>query len=137
LNKVWVQTVADGLVRADHVVGVTAHRTPAIGGKPSRWLLDVVLPTTTGSGSGGSWIASPLHRTLAQTDHYQAHASEALARLLAELDALDAAGIISVDRDDHSTQTVRLQFTPFPATTTPHHITSTGEQPAPEPGSGA
>jgi hypothetical protein len=34
-----VQTLGDGLVRADQVTGIDAHQTPALTGKPSRWLL--------------------------------------------------------------------------------------------------
>ncbi|WP_300011754.1 hypothetical protein [Pseudonocardia sp.] len=30
LTNVWVQTQADGLVRADQVVGIDAHQTPAL-----------------------------------------------------------------------------------------------------------
>lgn len=55
LSKVWVQTQSDGLVRADHVVGIDAHQTPALSGKPSRWLLDVVLPTSIGTGTREGW----------------------------------------------------------------------------------
>jgi hypothetical protein len=39
LSNVWVQTLGDGLVRADQVTGIDAHQTPALTGKPSRWLL--------------------------------------------------------------------------------------------------
>jgi hypothetical protein len=115
LSKVWVQTVADGLVRADSIIGITAHPTPAIAGKPSRWLLDVVLATTTGSGSAGSWISNPLHRTLAQTDHPPANATTDLAGMLARLDATDAAGVITVARvrGEGNTVGVRFGFTPF------------------------
>lgn len=115
LSRVWIQTVADGLCRADSIVGITTHRTPAIAGKPSRWLLDIVLPTTTGSGAGSSWISGPLHRTLAQTDHPPGNVTADLARLLARLDAADAAGVISIscDRDEGNEAVLRLRFTPF------------------------
>lgn len=116
LSTVWVQTAADGLIRADSIVGITTHRTPAIAGKSARWLLDVVLPTTTGSGSGEGWISTPVHRTLAQADDPPTHAPADLARLLAQLGALDAAGIITVVREpspDSTHAAVRFRFTPF------------------------
>ena len=50
LSNVWLETLGDGLIRADTVIGVRAHPTPAIAGKRSRWLLDVALPASTGSG---------------------------------------------------------------------------------------
>jgi hypothetical protein len=68
LTNVWVQTVADGLVRADQVVGIDAHPTPAMSGKPARWLLDVVLPASMGSGTREDWGVTVVHRTLIQTD---------------------------------------------------------------------
>ena len=123
LSRVWIQTVADGLVRTDAIIGITAHPTPTIAGKPSRWLLDVVLPTTTGSGTAGSWVSSPLHRTLAQTDHPPGNATTALAAMLARLDAADAAGVITVERvrGEGSTAGVRFGFTSFPHTDQSDH----------------
>jgi hypothetical protein len=128
LTNVWIDTAADGLIRADTVIGIGTHRTPAISGKPSRWLIDVVLPAPTGSGLGDSWSAGPLHRTLAQTDHPPADAPPQLARLLAQLDATNAAGIITTTHDEPDTSNVRdgaddgqynsastrFRFTPFP-----------------------
>lgn len=118
LSKVWVRTVADGLVRADSIIGITANATPAIAGKPSRWLLDIVLPTPIGSGSGGSWVSNPLHRTLAQTDRRPPHATEELAGLLARLDATDAAGVVTVERgrSDDDPAAIRFGFVPFRST---------------------
>jgi len=52
LSNVWLQTAADGLVRADQVTGIEAHQTPALTGKPSRRLLDVVLPVGSAAASG-------------------------------------------------------------------------------------
>ena len=43
LTNVWLQTWGDGLVRADQVIGVDVHQTPALTGKPAHWLLDIVL----------------------------------------------------------------------------------------------
>jgi hypothetical protein len=63
LSNVWMQTAADGLVRADQVIGIEAHQTPALTGKPSRWLLDVVLPVAIGSGTREGWGVTVLHRT--------------------------------------------------------------------------
>ena len=67
LTNVWLQTQGDGLVRADQVVGIDAHQTPALTGKPARWLLDVVLAAPVGSGQRGDWGLDVLHRTLMQT----------------------------------------------------------------------
>jgi hypothetical protein len=96
LTNVWLDTLADGLIRADVVVGVHAHRTPAITGKPSRWLLDVVVPASTGSGRQDSWVIGPAHRTLTQTDWEPSDAPQQLVRLLAQLDAANGEGIISI-----------------------------------------
>jgi len=94
LTNVWLRTVSDGLIRADQVIGIVIHRTPVIAGKPSHWLFDVVLPTTTGSGATDTWTSEPLHRTMAQTGREPTRAPEALARLLAQLDAINATGLI-------------------------------------------
>jgi hypothetical protein len=100
LSNVWVQTLGDGLVRADQVTGIDAHQTPALPGKPSRWLLDVVLPAPIGSGTREEWGSTVLHRTLIQTADSPEPAPAALARLLAQLDLISAAGIISTSRKD-------------------------------------
>jgi hypothetical protein len=67
LTNVWVQTQGDGLVRADQIVGIEAHQTPALAGKPARWLFDVVLTSSIGSGTREGWGVTVLHRTLIQT----------------------------------------------------------------------
>lgn len=135
LTNVWVQTVADGLVRADQVVGVDAHQTPSLPGKPSRWLLDVVLPNSIGSGSREGWVVSALHRTLIQTSHDPGDAPAALTRLLAQLDLSSAAGVIvtSLADDDRGARTapgedtsagagrVRFRFVPFASPAPGHH----------------
>jgi hypothetical protein len=92
LNSVWMQTAVDGLVRADQIIGIEAHQTPALTGKPARWLLDVVLPVTIGSGTREGWGASVLHRTLIQTADNPGPAAAALARLLAQLDLVSSTG---------------------------------------------
>lgn len=132
VTNVWVQTQSDGLVRADQVVGIDAHRTPALGGKPSRWLLDVVLSASIGSGSREGWTATVLHRTLVQTSDDPGDAPAALARLLAQLDAVSAAGIITTHRADAPDQEpggglvagagrVRFRFAPFADPAPGHH----------------
>lgn len=132
LTNVWVQTAADGLVRADQVVGIDAHQTPALSGKPARWLLDVVLPASIGSGTREVWGVSPLHRTLIQTaEDPTDDAATALARLFAQLDLVNAAGVITVSREDRGspsggdlttgTGRVRFRFTPFPSPAPGHH----------------
>lgn len=120
LRKVWLETLADGLVRADQVFGINAHQTPELAGKPSRWLVDAVVCGTAGSGRRDGWVVGELHRTLAQTSHPPGQAPQALARMLAQLDAVDAAGIISLDTQagshpDENLDLVRFRFTPFSA----------------------
>jgi hypothetical protein len=100
LTNVWLHTLGDGLIRADQIVGALARRTPAVAGKPAHWLLTVVLPMTTGSGQPDIWVTSPLHRTLIQTSDEPADAPEDLTRLLSQLDATDAAGVITAALDE-------------------------------------
>lgn len=135
VTNVWVQTAADGLVRADQVVGIDAHQTPALSGKPARWLLDVVLPASIGSGTRDRWGVTPVHRTLLQTaEDPTGAAAAALARLLAQLDLTNAAGVITTSREeDTSSPTdardalttgsgrVRFRFVPFPSPAPGHH----------------
>lgn len=99
LTNVWVQTWADGLVRADQIIGIDAHPTPALGGKPSRWLVDAVLATPIGAGTTDQWGVTVLHRTLIQTGFEPRDAPLALARLLAQLDLGSAAGVITVSAE--------------------------------------
>jgi hypothetical protein len=129
LDRVWLQTLGDGLVRADQITGIDAHQTPALTGKPARWLLDVVLGVPIGSGHRDGWTVTALHRTVIQTGHDPSPAAPALARLLAQLDVINAAGIITAslvtDRgargegaakaDDGTAVAggVRLRFAPF------------------------
>ena len=100
LANVWVQTQGDGLVRADQVVGIDAHQTPALSGKPARWLLDVVLPSSIGSGTREGWGIAMVHRTLIQSPEDPGDAPAALARLLAQLDLVSATGVITTSRKD-------------------------------------
>ena len=95
LIRVWLQTLGDGLVRADQITGIDAHQTPALTGKPARWLLDVVLAVPIGSGHRDGWTVTALHRTVIQTGQNPSPAAPALARLLAQLDVINAAGIIT------------------------------------------
>jgi hypothetical protein len=98
LTNVWLQTPADGLVRADQVISIEAHPTAGLGGTHSHWLLDVVLTTSVGSGVREGWNVTAMHRTLAQTEVAPGGASVALARLLAELDWISAAGVVNVEK---------------------------------------
>ncbi|PRX45425.1 hypothetical protein B0I33_10988 [Prauserella shujinwangii] len=113
LQSIWIRTLSDGLVRADQVIGVDSHRTPALTGKPSRWLLDVTLAVPAGSGNTDGWDVAELHRTLTQTDWHPAQAPEDLARLLSGLRHRDIAGIITAvpDRDR-----IRFEFQRFETT---------------------
>jgi len=131
LSRVWLQTLGDGLVRADQITGIDAHQTPALTGKPARWLLDVVLAVPIGSGHRDGWTVTALHRTMIQTGNDPSPAAPALARLLAQLDVINAAGIVSASlvteraprgeggrgpRTEDGTAVaggVRLRFAPF------------------------
>jgi hypothetical protein len=138
LTNVWVKTLGDGLVRADQIVGVHTRQTPAMTGKPSHWLLNAVMPLTTGSGQLDTWATSPLHRTLIQTSYEPLDAPEHLARLLAQLGAVNAAGTITATVGSPAaaasqpsgnapapaaapTTAVRFQFAPFRGTDPGHH----------------
>lgn len=130
LTNVWVQTAADGLVRADQVIGIDAHQSPALSGKPVRWLLDVVLPTSIGSGNREGWGVGAVHRTLVQSGEDPGDAPAALAQLLAQLGLVNAAGVITTSRhdrphrdDDLATGSgrVRFRFEPFPSPPPGHH----------------
>jgi len=134
LGNVWIRTQSDGLVRADQIVGIDAHQTPALSGKPARWLLDVVLPASVGSGHRDGWSVNALHRTLIQTSTDPGDAPTALARLLAQLDLTSAAGIISTSQEragqapaaegaDPMTGTdrIRFRFIPFASPAPGHH----------------
>jgi len=128
LTNVWVRTLADGLVRADQVIGIEAHMTAGLRGTHSHCLLDVVLATSVGSGVREGWTVTALHRTLAQTEFTPKGASVALARLLAQLDGISAVGVVSVEKEDRdatsgtpteglvtSSGGIRFRFVPFPA----------------------
>ncbi len=142
LTNVWVQTQGDGLVRADQITGIDAHQTPALTGKPSRWLLDIVVSASIGSGTREGWTVTVLHRTLIQTAHDPSPVTAALARLLAQLDLVSAAGLITTGREDPITagpdsdraadgpgvdevitgsDHVRFRFAPFPSPPPGHH----------------
>jgi hypothetical protein len=59
LARVWIETLDDGLVRADQVVEVLAHQTAAFAGKPARWLVDVVIPVSQGPACPVSGTSPP------------------------------------------------------------------------------
>ncbi|WP_034273266.1 hypothetical protein [Haloechinothrix halophila] len=110
MRHIWIRTFSDGLVRADQVIGITAHRTPSIVGKPSRWLLDLALAVPAGSGTTEGWDLADLHRTILQTDWEPRGASQSLAKLLHELSGTDKAGVIRTTVVDGE---VRFQFASF------------------------
>ncbi|MHA6629213.1 hypothetical protein ACU61A_27585 [Pseudonocardia sichuanensis] len=132
LVNVWLQALDGSLVRGDRVGEITLHQTPEIVGKPSRWLLDVAVAVPVGSGDPDGWRTGPLHRTLAQTDRAPREAPAALARLLAQLDAVDAAGIVRADTAHvraapHPERTVasgeiHFGFTAFPGAAAPPRL---------------
>ena len=135
LTNVCVQTQGDGLVRADQIVGIEAHQTPALAGKPARWLFDVVLASSIGSGTREGWGVTVLHRTLIQTGEDPGDARAALARLLSQLDLVSAAGTITtttrepagptdtdrIDQQVVAAGRVRLRFVPFSSPAPGHH----------------
>ena len=125
LNKVWLQSLSDGLLRADQIVGVTAHATPSLPGKAPRWLLDATVSVAAGSGSGGSgWDIGILHRTLIQTTDEPVGAPEELARLLARLDQPGTAGVITPSAA--AKRGVQFSFAAF----ADDAVTSAGSDPA-------
>lgn len=117
LAKVWVRTFTDGLIRADQIVGLSAHPTPALSGKPAHWLVDATLAVSVGSGGPEGLNISALHRTLLQTRTEPIGALEAFAQLLSRLHDRDPAGIITakigepVARDGRAR--VEFSFQPF------------------------
>jgi hypothetical protein len=139
LSNVWLRTQADGLVRADQVVGIDAHQTPALTGKPARWLLDIVLQASVGSGQRGDWGLDVLHRTLAQTPQPPGDAPAVLARLLAQLDGMNVAGIVTVGRREPydqdpadgglqaETSVLRFRFEPFAGSLPGARVEAEGE----------
>jgi hypothetical protein len=141
LNNVWLRTLDDELIRADQIVGIHTHYAPALVGKPACWLLDVLLLVPLGNGRPDGRAISALHRTLIQTPQAPTDAPATLARLLAQLDAIHATGVITTtlatpdpttsdtivaasDTADMPTTTsapLRFRFTPFPALGLGHH----------------
>ncbi|MFJ8915913.1 hypothetical protein [Amycolatopsis sp. NPDC102389] len=115
LNKIWIRTLSDGLLRADQVTGLTAHATPSIPGKSPRWLLDATIAVPAGSGATSGWDIGILHRTLIQTPVEPVEAPEVLARLLASLDEPGAAGIIepTATRSAGGAGAIRFDFRSF------------------------
>ncbi|SFJ27046.1 hypothetical protein SAMN05421835_104116 [Amycolatopsis sacchari] len=95
LENVWIRTLSDGLVRADQVIGISHHRTPALSGKAGRWLVSVAVAAPAGHGGADGWQLTSLHRTLVQTDAEPRYAPDALARLLAQLATVETAGVIN------------------------------------------
>lgn len=112
LQRVWIETLDGGLVRADQVVEVLAHPTAAFSGKPARWLLDVVLPVGQGAGTAAQWNLGASHRTLTQTADEPVGVTARLVRLLWELDERDAAGTVALRRTPVG---LDLDFRPFAA----------------------
>ena len=140
LTNVWLRTLDDEIIRADQVVGIHSHYTPALVGKPACWLLDVFLLTPLGNGRPDGRGISALHRTLIQTPHAPTGAPATLARLLAQLDAIHATGVItttiapvdpatsdtiaesnSTDMQIATSAPLRFRFIPFPALGLGHH----------------
>lgn len=132
LAKVWVRTFTDGLIRADQIVGLSTHPTPALSGKPAHWLVDATLAVSVGSGGAEGLNISALHRTLLQARTEPIGALEAFAQLLSRLHDRDPAGIITAriaePAPDGRTSRVEFGFTPFtdavPATSSGDHTGS-------------
>ncbi|HKS47238.1 MAG TPA: hypothetical protein VJT49_19425 [Amycolatopsis sp.] len=118
LAKVWVHTFTDGLIRADHIIGLSTHPTPALSGKAAHWLVDATLAVSVGSGTADGLNISVLHRTLIQTRAEPLGAIEAFAQLLARLHDGDPAGIITARIAEATavtpgTSRVEFSFKPF------------------------
>jgi hypothetical protein len=118
LAKVWVRTFTDGLIRADHIIGLSSHPAPALSGRTAHWLVDATLAISVGSGTTDGLNISALHRTLIQTRTEPLGAIDAFARLLARLHDRDPAGIVAArivglsDTDEGGR--VEFAFEPFP-----------------------
>lgn len=140
LTNVWLRTLDDEMIRADQIVGIHTRYTPALVGKPAGWLLDVFLLTPLRNGRPDGRGISALHRTLIQTPHAPTDAPGALARLLAQLDAIHATGVITTtiatvdptpsdavaesdtaDMQIATSAPLRFRFVPFPALGLGHH----------------
>ena len=103
-----------------------------------------MLPASTGNGTRGDWTVTALHRTLVQTSQQPGDAATVLARLLAQLDTINAAGVITTTShhrgagvaaapervgiagvDDEQgapgSGSVRFRFLPFPSPPPGHH----------------
>jgi hypothetical protein len=136
LQRVWIETLDHGLVRADHVVEVLAHKTAPFAGKPAHWLLDVVTATNQGAGSAQAWTLTSSHRTLIQTDRAPHGAAGQLVALLAALHTADTAGIVTarLGTDDPAvpgSATIDFRFQLFPPAPDALSPTPTGPSPAP------
>lgn len=66
-----------------------------------------------GSGGRDGWDIVALHRTLLQASEQPGDAPVGLARLLGELDAAGAAGLVTAEQQHAGL--VRFVFAPFPA----------------------
>jgi hypothetical protein len=139
LDKVWIRTVADGLLRADQIIGLDARTSPIVNGRNPHWLLDASLAVPSGGGGEDSWNLTLMRRTLLQTDAEPLAAEETLARLLASLSEVDASGIITpmtspAPEADPGASGVRFTFSPFLGTPAPATSdTSNRQAPAREP----
>lgn len=124
LDKVWIRTVADGLLRADQIVGLDTRASPLADGRSPHWLLDAALAVPSGGGGEDGWNLTLMRRTLLQTDSEPLAAEETLARLLASLSEVDASGIVTpttgpAPDDDPAASGVRFTFSPFLGTPAP------------------
>lgn len=139
LDKVWIRTTADGLLRTDQIIGLDVHPSPIVEGRHPHWLVDATLAVPAGGGGEDSWNLTLLRRTLLQTDTEPLGAEESLARLLASVSQVDASGIITpslaaAPQADPDASGVRFSFTPFLGTPSPDiHDTTNWHASAREP----
>lgn len=137
LEQVWIETLDHGLVRADHVVEVLAHKTAPFAGKPAHWLLDVVTSTSQGAGSAQAWNLTASHRTLVQTDLPPHGAPARLTALLAALHSAGTAGLITTrttGAPTEGTAPIDFEFRPFPAPAGIGRLTATSDGSSAVPG---
>lgn len=121
LAKVWVRTFTNELIRADRIIGLSTHPTPAISGKAGHWLVDATIAVSVGSGTREGLDISVLHRTLIQARAQPVGALEAFAQLLSGLSDRAPAGIVSArvvnPEATGGISHIEFSFKPFPEST--------------------
>jgi hypothetical protein len=92
------QTLIDGLVCVDQVVGIDATRPPPLTGKPTYWVDRRGAACVDRQRSARRGNLTILHRNLIQTWQQPRSVGPLLRWLLVQLDAINAAGIVTTSR---------------------------------------